>query len=62
MNTIGTAVMKLDRVTKGAVLYKVAPADEVKRQALTSIYLRKVGLSEPFPATITITVTVEDGE
>ena len=60
MKTISTATMKLDHVTKGAVVYKDARADA--GTALTSIYLRKVGLPEPFPPTITVTIAVEDDE
>lgn len=58
MKTIGTSIMKLDRVTKGAILYKsVVEGDS---EVLTSIYLRKSGLSEPYPNTVTITAAVED--
>ena len=60
MKTISTATMKLDRVTKGAVLYKDAKEDG--GTALTSIYLRKIGLAEPFPPTITVTIAIEGDE
>ncbi len=59
MKTIDTVVMKLDRATKGAVLYKDSVRTTgVEGQALTSLYLRKDGLPEPFPPEITVTVTV----
>ncbi len=56
MKTIQQSDMKLDRVTKGAVLYKVV--EENPASAITSIYLRKSGLTEPYPTVITLRVQV----
>ena len=59
MTTIATCNMVLERDTKGAVLYKreEAPQADVEK-ALTSIYLRKAGLTLPYPEEITVTVTI----
>ncbi len=52
-----TVTLSLTRATKGAVLYNnVRKGDD---EAVTNIYLRKVGLDEPFPATITMTIEVK---
>jgi len=51
---IGGAVMRLERATPGALLYKNTRKGE--GECLTTIYLRKSGLTEPFPTSITIVV------
>ena len=52
---IAGAVMHLQRVTKGAVLYK--NEKEGDGEALTTVYLRKSALTEPYPTTITIVLS-----
>ncbi len=60
MSTITTARLTMDRTTKGAVLYKnVNTADG---QAVTTVYLRKDGLTEPFPGEISMTIVRIDDE
>ncbi len=58
MKTIQQSDMKLDRVTKGAVLYKAMDMEDNPASAITSIYLRKSGLTEPYPTEITLRVQV----
>jgi hypothetical protein len=58
MSTIGTATMTMKRTTKGAVLYENAK----QGQTITTIYLRKDGLAQPFPGEIAITVTRLDDD
>ena len=53
MNNV-VAVMKLDRLTKGAALYK--NVKEGTDEAVTNIYLRKSGLPSDVPQEITITI------
>lgn len=60
MNVISTATLALERATPGAVLYKNKVEGE--DEAITTVYLRKSGLSEPFPSTIEIAITVPDGD
>ncbi|KKN65468.1 hypothetical protein LCGC14_0481880 [marine sediment metagenome] len=59
MKTISKALMTMTRQTKGAVVY-----DNVKPnnggQAITTLYLRKDGLTEPYPGSIEVTVAVDD--
>ena len=60
MSTIATAHMVLDRSTKGAVLYKnTSTADG---QPVTTLYLRKSGLVEPYPGEIVVTIVRKDDE
>ncbi len=58
MKTISSAKLSMDRTTKGAVLYKNQSTAE--GVAVTSIYLRKSGLSAPYPSEITVTVLLFD--
>ncbi len=58
MKTISTAALLMDRTTKGAVLYK--NKKEGDGQAVTSLYLRKSALTEPYPAEIQVTVAVDE--
>ena len=53
------ATMQLERVTKGAVLYKNVKT--ATNEATTNIYLRKSGLTEPYPETIHVTIDLESG-
>lgn len=58
--TIGKATLTMKRTTPGAVLY-----ENVKQgngEPITTLYLRKKGLVEPFPGSIEVTITVDDGE
>ncbi len=57
--TITTCQMTLKRTTKGAILYE---ATNKNGGALTSLYLRKEGLTEPFPALIEVVIRVDEGE
>ena len=50
--TISQATMRLDRETKGAVLYKNVDDG----MAITSLYLRKDGIPTPYPQNIVVTV------
>lgn len=53
--TISKATMTMERQTKGAVLY-----NNVKDGgAITNLYLRKDGLTEPYPGSIEVTVAVD---
>lgn len=52
--------MRLDRITKGAVLYK--NVREGQPEAMTNLYLRKSGLTEPYPEIIHITIEIEAHE
>ncbi len=61
MSTIATAILHLDKVTKGAVLYKVGEAASVS-PAITSIYLRKDGLTEPYPTSIVMTIVKQNDD
>ncbi len=56
MKTVTVATMSLERVTKGAVLYKNRSPED--GEPITNLYLRKSGLSEPYPTTIHVTVEV----
>ncbi len=60
MRTVSKATLTMDRSTKGAVLYK--NAKEGEGQAITTVYLRKSGLVEPYPGSIEMTITVDDEE
>ncbi len=60
MSTIATARLVLERATKGAVLYKNANTDD--GQPITTLYLRKSGLTEPYPAEIVVTIVKKDDE
>ena len=60
MSTVSKASLVMDRTTKGAVLYK--NKKEGDGQAITSLYLRKSALTEPYPAEIEVTVTTDNGE
>ncbi len=60
MKTISTALLTMEKTTPGAVMYKNVKVGV--GQAITNLYLRKDGLTEPFPGSITVTVSVEDGE
>ncbi len=52
------ATMNLDRVTKGAVLYKNIKQNVI--EAITNLYLRKSGLDPaPYPEVIHVTVEIE---
>lgn len=48
--------MKLERLTKGAALYK----NPIDGQAVTNLYLRKDGLPTPIPETIKVLIELED--
>jgi hypothetical protein len=54
---INGATMRLERATKGALLYK--NVKEGAGEALTTVYLRKEGMTEPYPITLTIVITTE---
>ena len=58
---IAQATMKLERITKGAVLYKSDVVGIIDK-ALTSIYLRQQGLDRPFPPGITVTISAWDSD
>ncbi len=58
MSTIKSATMVMVRSTKGAVLYK--NVNEGEGQPITTIYLRKSGLTEPYPGEITVTIARPD--
>jgi len=58
MKQIAKTKLTLNRITKGAVLYKADQTDD--EDAITSIYLRRLGLETPYPSQITITVEVND--
>ena len=57
MKTISTSEMKLDRETKGAVLYKAI--ETAPNEAITNLYLRKSGLTAPYPEVIHVQVQVK---
>ncbi len=60
MSVVTSAKLTMTRQTKGAVLY-----DNVKTnsgQAVTNLYLRKDGLTEPFPGEIEVTIIRLDDE
>ncbi len=57
MKTISISEMKLDRITKGAVLYKAI--ETAPNRSITNLYLRKVGLEEPYPTTIHVRIQME---
>ena len=58
MSTISTATLTMERTTPGAVLYK-----NVKEgQVVTTLYLRKDGLTQPYPGEIQLTVSRQDDE
>lgn len=58
MSTICTSTLTMKRSTKGAVLY----GNTKDGQAVTTIYLRKDGLTEPYPGEITLTVSRSDDD
>ncbi len=60
MSRVATVTMVLERSTKGAVLYK--NINESEGQPVTTIYLRKSGLVEPYPGEITVTIERKDDE
>ncbi len=60
MSNVTTAHMTMVRSTKGAVLYKNTNAAD--GQSVTTIYLRKDGLVEPYPGEIVVTVVRKDDE
>ncbi len=60
MSTIATARLTMERSTKGAVLYKNTSTAE--GQPITTIYLRKDGLVEPYPGEIVVTIVRKDDE
>ena len=49
------STLKLERETKGAVLYK----NVVDNQSVTTLYLRKERLDTPYPTAITVTISDE---
>jgi len=59
MRTIASAMMSLDKVTKGAVRYADKDADADNGSPITVIYLRKSGLTEPYPTEIELKIKVE---
>ncbi len=60
MSTIATAMMVMKRATKGAVLYENVSTGDGR--AVTTLYLRKDGLVEPYPGEIVVTVVRKDDE
>lgn len=54
---IATATMNLTRETKGAVLYH--NEDEGSSEAVTNLYLRKSGLTKPYPEVLIVTIETE---
>ena len=60
MSTIATAHMVMDRTTKGAVLYK--NTSEKIGRAITTLYLRKGGLIQPYPSEIVVTIVKKNGD
>ncbi len=48
--------LKLERETKGALLYK----NVVSNQLITTLYIRKSGLKKPYPKQITMTIVLEE--
>ena len=58
MSTICTATLTMKRSTPGAVLYE----NVKKEQVVTTLYLRKDGLTQPYPGEIQLTVSRQDDE
>lgn len=54
MSTISKATLVMDRTTKGAVRYQNVKNDE--GQAMTTVYLRKSAMIEPYPGEIVVTI------
>jgi len=50
------SALKLNRETKGAVLYK----NVVDHKSVTTIYLRKAVLDTPYPSHILVTISTEE--
>ncbi len=50
------ATLKLERETKGALLYK----NVVDNQSITTLYIRKSELKKPYPKQITMTIALEE--
>ena len=60
MSRIKQSTLILDKTTKGAVRYK--NVKEGDGEPITVIYLRRSGLTEPYPGSITLTVSTDDDE
>jgi len=60
MKTIASAMMRLDKITKGAIRY--SDMDTEEDSPITVIYLRKSGLKEPYPTEIELLVKVQGSD
>ncbi len=60
MSTFATVKMTMERTTPGAILYKNVNA--TPGQAVTTLYLRKDGVVEPYPGEITVMVERHDDD
>ncbi len=58
MKTLSKATMTMTKRTPGAVVYTNVKTNN-GGQCLTTLYLRKDGLTEPYPGSIEVTVAVD---